>query len=250
MALIVPASATDTNVSVLSSMSATRGWFFCSTRRENSGGIVSTPLTRPFRRSVRACPWSAYSIVSIVCAPDGGRRRQLAHLDRGHAVILIDDRHLEVLDVAAEGVAEHDQLHDRKDHRHRRSATDCVGIAAARARRWPTCGTCQRFLMNEKSVAGGLLQRIAQRAAGVVHEHVVERRALNRQRVHRHVGSGGRRPSAPSSSPGRCRTRCGRCCPGPSRVSTCGQALERAAPVWRRAWKAHLDDVLARESTP
>ena len=41
-----------------------------STRRENSGGIVSTPLTRPLRRSVSACPGSAYSIVSIVRAPD------------------------------------------------------------------------------------------------------------------------------------------------------------------------------------
>ena len=59
MELIVPARATDTKLSVLSSIRATRGWFFCSTRRENSGGIVSTPLTRPFRRSVRASPWSA-----------------------------------------------------------------------------------------------------------------------------------------------------------------------------------------------
>ena len=53
---IVPASATETKLSVLSSISATRGSFFASTRREKSGGIVSTPLTRPLRRSSIAWP--------------------------------------------------------------------------------------------------------------------------------------------------------------------------------------------------
>jgi len=52
----VAANALDTKLSVLSSMSATRGWLRASTRRENSGGIVSTPLTRPFRKSVTAAP--------------------------------------------------------------------------------------------------------------------------------------------------------------------------------------------------
>ena len=52
----VAASAADTKLSVLSSMSATRGSFFASTRREKSGGIVRTPFTRPFRRSVIAWP--------------------------------------------------------------------------------------------------------------------------------------------------------------------------------------------------
>ncbi len=66
----MPASVADTNVSVLSATSATRGSFFESTRREKSGGIVSTPLTRPFRRSSIARPGSEYSTVSIVFAPD------------------------------------------------------------------------------------------------------------------------------------------------------------------------------------
>ena len=43
---------------------------------------------------------------------------KLADLDRRHAVVLIDDGNLQVLDVAAEGVAEHDKLDERHDHRH------------------------------------------------------------------------------------------------------------------------------------
>ena len=46
------------------------------------------------------------------------RVRQLADADRRHAVVLIDDGQLEVLDVAAERIAEDDQLHEREDHRH------------------------------------------------------------------------------------------------------------------------------------
>src|SRR5262249_2809264 len=48
----------------------------------------------------------------------GHRACELPDFHRRYAVILIDDRHLEVLDVAAEGVTQHDQLNDRKDHRH------------------------------------------------------------------------------------------------------------------------------------
>jgi hypothetical protein len=55
---IMLASAIATKLSVLSSMSATRGWLFASTRLEKSGGIVRTPLTRPLRRSAIAWPWS------------------------------------------------------------------------------------------------------------------------------------------------------------------------------------------------
>ncbi len=55
----VAASDADTNVSVLSEISATRGLLRASTRREKSGGIVRMPLTRPPRRSVSAVPGSA-----------------------------------------------------------------------------------------------------------------------------------------------------------------------------------------------
>jgi hypothetical protein len=54
----VPAIVAETNVSVLSEISATRGELLVSDRREKSGGIVSTPLTSPLRRSVIARPWS------------------------------------------------------------------------------------------------------------------------------------------------------------------------------------------------
>ena len=58
MPLSVAASAAETKLSVLSSISATFGSARSSTRRENSGGIVSTPFTRPLRRSVSAAPGS------------------------------------------------------------------------------------------------------------------------------------------------------------------------------------------------
>ena len=57
--LTVAASDAETNVSVLSEISATRGSFRVSRRREKSGGIVSTPLTAPLRRSAIAAPASA-----------------------------------------------------------------------------------------------------------------------------------------------------------------------------------------------
>ena len=43
-------------------------------------------------------------------------------------------------------------------------------------------------IMNGLSCGRRFLQRVAQRAAGVVHEHVVERRALHRQRLHGDAG--------------------------------------------------------------
>ena len=46
--LNVAPSVEETNVSVLSSMSATRGFSLARTRREKSGGIVSTPFSSPF----------------------------------------------------------------------------------------------------------------------------------------------------------------------------------------------------------
>ena len=49
-------------------MSARRGSFFSTMRWENSGGMVSTPLIRPLRRSVSAWPESVYSMVSNVFA--------------------------------------------------------------------------------------------------------------------------------------------------------------------------------------
>ena len=124
---MVAARVAETKLSVLSSIRATRGASFASTRRENSGGIVSTPLTRPSRRSWSARPGSAYSTVSTVFAPGRDGRGHLADPDRGHAVVLVDDREPQVLDVAAESVAQHDELDDREDERHddeRRAAAE------------------------------------------------------------------------------------------------------------------------------
>src|SRR5207248_1096502 len=43
---------------------------------------------------------------------------QLADSHRWNAAVLVDDAHLQVLDVAAKSVAQHDELHDWKDHRY------------------------------------------------------------------------------------------------------------------------------------
>ena len=201
----MPASATDTKLSVLSSISATRGAFFASTRREKSGGMVSTPFTRPLRRSV-----DRLALVRVVDGVDGpragrGRERQLADAHRRHAVILIDDRQLEVLDVAAERVAEDDQLHEREHHRHddqHRAAAEAPQLAFDdRPGALPMSASPQ----HERAVLRRrFLQRVAQRPARVVHEHVVERRALDRQRLHGDARAAPPLPSAPASSPARC----------------------------------------------
>src|SRR6188472_1396018 len=57
--VIVPAIVADTKLSVLSEISAMRGWLLDIERREKSGGMTSTPFTRPLRRSLRATPESA-----------------------------------------------------------------------------------------------------------------------------------------------------------------------------------------------
>jgi hypothetical protein len=57
---------------------------------------------------------------------------QLSHPHRRHAAVLIDDRDRQVPHVAAEGVAEHDQLHQWKDQRHddqQRAAAETAQLA-------------------------------------------------------------------------------------------------------------------------
>src|SRR5262249_26597146 len=52
-------SAPATKLSVLSSINATRGSALASVRRENSGGVVSTPFIRPVLRWVRGTATAA-----------------------------------------------------------------------------------------------------------------------------------------------------------------------------------------------
>ncbi|MEZ5285077.1 MAG: hypothetical protein R2712_09765 [Vicinamibacterales bacterium] len=56
--------------------------------------------------------------VSNVRAFDATAFARLTHLDRRHAVVLVHDGHGEVAHVAAEGVAQHDELDQREDERH------------------------------------------------------------------------------------------------------------------------------------
>ena len=104
---------------MLSSISATRGSFLASDAarevRRNRQHAVDAAVAQIVERL------PLVGVVDDVEGPRAGRRRRRASsrtLHRRHAVILIDDGQLQVLDVAAEGVAEHDELHERKDHRH------------------------------------------------------------------------------------------------------------------------------------
>jgi hypothetical protein len=78
--------------------------------------MVSTPLIRPFRKSVSAAPWSAYWIVSKVFAPPATAPAS-SHAHSRDAAVLIDDRDLEMFDVASHRVAQNHELHERKHHR-------------------------------------------------------------------------------------------------------------------------------------
>ena len=95
-----------------------------------------------------------------------------------------------MLDVAAEGIAEDDELHDREDHRHddqHRAAPEPPQLAFDDR---PGSRTIAHLRDHERAVGGrGFLQRVAQRTSGVVHEHIVERGALHGQRLNRDAAS-------------------------------------------------------------
>ena len=103
---------------MLSSISATRGVVL----RQDAPRKVRRDRQHAVDAAVaqigeRLRPESLYSIVSKVARAGGDGVGQLAHSHRRHAVVLIDDADLQVLDVAAERVAEDDELHEREDQR-------------------------------------------------------------------------------------------------------------------------------------
>ncbi len=70
--------------------------------------------------------------MSNVCALAATAWNISLHFDRRHAVVLVHDADLKILDLSAEGVAEHDQLHQRHDDRNdhqRRAAPEPAQIA-------------------------------------------------------------------------------------------------------------------------
>ena len=100
--------------------------------------------------------------------------------------------------------------------------------------------------MKALSIGDGVLQRVAQRPAGVVHEHVVERRALHRQRLHGDAAPAPPLRSAPCVVAGPLRDG------DPEDVvlrrdtlSTSGSAARRSAQSGGRAAKLTSSDVLA-----
>ena len=198
---------------MLSSISATlRLRSASSTRREKSGGIVSTPLTRPLRRSVERLALDRRSRrCRTVRAPDATALASSRILHRRHAVILIDDRQLQVLDVAAEGVAEHDQLHEREDHRHddqHRAAPEAPQLAF-------DDGQGSYAWLSPPAIMNGTVLRPtapAARRAARGRCSARTRRPASCSGPTATDGDAGcaAAPSAPASSPGRCRRRAGR----------------------------------------
>ena len=104
-------------------------------------------LAREVRRDVQHA--ADLAVAQVVRAPPPGRcrrsvsngarvgRHRLEHLlqlHRRHAVVLVDDADLEVLHLAAEGVAQHDELHHRHDHRDDDQSWGCAGSGAGRVR--------------------------------------------------------------------------------------------------------------------
>ena len=62
----------------------------------------------------------------------GDGLEHFVQFDGGNAVVLIHDADLEVFDFSTEGVAEHDQLHERHDHGNehkRRAAPEAAEVA-------------------------------------------------------------------------------------------------------------------------
>ena len=100
---------------------------------------------------------------------------------------LDDDAELEVLHVPAEGVAQDHELHEREDHRdddQRRAAAEAPHLAFDDGE----CALHEAYLPPrtiDRALGRRLfLERVTKRPARVVHEHIVERRALYRQRLH------------------------------------------------------------------
>ncbi len=88
------------------------------------------------------------------------------------------------LDLAAERVAQHDQLHQREDHRHQHQRRASGRTCASRARQWPSSGSWLHPWPLRHGEAVRLHQFVAQLASGVVDEDVVQRRVLHGQRLH------------------------------------------------------------------
>ena len=115
---MLPTSVPDTKLSVLSSISASCG-SFCGVHPAREVGrdgqhAVDAPVAQVL---------DGLALIAVVhgfegARPGGNRARQLANPDRRQPAILIDDADLQVLDVAAEGIAEDDELHDRHDQHH------------------------------------------------------------------------------------------------------------------------------------
>ena len=95
-------------------------------------------------------------------------------------------------------------------------------------------------MMNGLSASDGPCERIAQLAPGVVHEHIVERRA----RTPSDSTVTPRSAAAVSTAPVVAAPACDvsrNCDPSPVTLSTPGKPREPSAPVGRHAGEAHLD---------
>ena len=127
-----PTSVAETKLSVLSSISASLRLVALEHAareiRRNREHAVDAAVAQIGQRLARVGV-----VDGLERARAGGHRAgQLADPHRRQPVILVDDPDLEVLDVAAEGVAEDAELDDRQHHRHddqHRAAAESAQLA-------------------------------------------------------------------------------------------------------------------------
>ena len=97
---------------------------------------------------------------------DVGRHRgeRFVHPQGLGAAVVVDDAHARLGDLAAEGVAQDDQLDQRKDHRREHQGSASGRTCAAPARRWRACGSWPQS--RAAAAARGRSPSPARRAAG------------------------------------------------------------------------------------
>ena len=95
-------------------------------------------------------------------------------------MILIDHRDAQVMDFPAKGVSQDHQLHDGHDHRYQDERGAAHKLAQVAFHQCPdSIHDVLPLHLRIKEWGYRILQGVAQLPAGVMHEYIVERGALN-----------------------------------------------------------------------
>ena len=210
----------------------------------NPGGMVSTPLSWPCRSAVERGAGIRRNSPSRTSSRSRHGPGQLAQLDRRQPAVLVDDADAEMLDRAAERVAQDDQLDDRHARATSRSASGCAETGADPARPWPRyaciAGPRQRRMMNGLSAVDG--PSSSSRSWRPVKcrntsSSVVLATPIDSTVTPRSAASAARAivVAGPSCDVSR------NCDPSPVTLSTPGKPRQTSAPVGRHAAEADLE---------